>query len=226
MTTGTKTKEYGFSFNASMVRAILDGRKSMTRRIPSHMNCIVDGKRVNKDIWSQFDIKNGTLTKDLITGEIDLLVRNKKTNIFHNIKPIYTAEDVIWGRETHSFRDWNSFLYMIKTGVIYASDHPKADSSARKWKPSIHMPRWASRITREITSVHFEFLHDINERDAVKEGCLLCLGKSTCGGCDKNCEAANPKKWFANLWDSIYGKTVFAWKHNYPVISIEFKYRR
>ncbi|EMX2207367.1 hypothetical protein AAGT35_003261, partial [Enterobacter hormaechei] len=79
------------------------------------------------------------------------------------------------------------------------------------WCPSIHMPRWASRITLEITGVRVERLNSISDSDASKEGC--CIADMESGDCLSDV--------FARLWTSIYGDE--SWKVNPWVWVIEFK---
>jgi hypothetical protein len=79
------------------------------------------------------------------------------------------------------------------------------------WRPSIHMPRWASRILLEITNVRVERLKSISDGDAIREGCSTADMKS--GDC-----AADV---FARLWASIYGEE--SWQANPWVWVIEFK---
>ena len=79
------------------------------------------------------------------------------------------------------------------------------------WRPSIHMPRWASRILLEITNVRVERLKSISDGDAIREGCSTTDMKS--GDCVADV--------FARLWASIYGDE--SWNSNPWVWVIEFK---
>jgi hypothetical protein len=79
---------------------------------------------------------------------------------------------------------------------------------ASQWKPSIHMPRWASRITLEVVSVRVERLQDISRVDAIAEGC-----------CDP--DSSTPKLAFEMLWQSINGPG--SWEANPWVWVVEFK---
>lgn len=78
------------------------------------------------------------------------------------------------------------------------------------WKPSIHMPRWASRLTLEITNMWVEQLNDISEEDAMAEGCKPWTGALQSYRTD-----------FRYLWESIYGHG--SWDENPYVLVIEFK---
>lgn len=83
----------------------------------------------------------------------------------------------------------------------------------RIWKPSIHMPRWASRITLEVTGVRVERLQDISEADAIAEGAPW----AACGAPQEGSHKAG----FAQLWESINGSN--SWSTNPWVWVIEFK---
>lgn len=98
------------------------------------------------------------------------------------------------------------------------------------WRPSIHMPRWASRITLEITGVRVERLQDISEADAKAEGITVlplqnvddpsAWWQSSPG---EN-QARTPIASFRNLWDSINAKRGYSWESNPWVWVIEFKH--
>ncbi|MGE5866558.1 MAG: hypothetical protein ACM32J_15885, partial [Rhizobacter sp.] len=83
---------------------------------------------------------------------------------------------------------------------------------AVRWKPSIHMPRAASRITLEGTGVRVERLQDISRGDAMAEGCPSPNMR----------DGDDPRKWYADLWDSINGASS-CWDANPWVWVVEFK---
>ena len=97
----------------------------------------------------------------------------------------------------------------IDDEIVYRADRP---NRVTKWTPSVHMPRWASRISLEITGVRVERLQDISEDDAIAEGVKNSLHLS--GG-----RFANEN--YAHLWWSIYGDG--AWDKNPWVWVIEFR---
>lgn len=162
-------------FNGEMVRAILGGRKTQTRRPvnPSTANLL--------DLQTQYP--------------------HKKYNISC---PFGAVGDRIWVRET-----WNKYggLLTYRADYDWIEDMKKemaCHESYPKWHPSIHMPRWASRLTLEITGVRVERLASISDDDAGKEG--YPANPAPYGG--------NMDKWlwFRQLWDSIYPDQSF--KHN------------
>jgi hypothetical protein len=169
-------KERPVLFSGEMVRAILDGRKTQTRRV------------VKAPKWS----------KPQHAG-VDFPC------------PYGAVRDRLWVREKHSV-----YRHPTEPVVFYWADHP--DDKALKWKPSIHMPRWASRITLEITDVQVETVQGISEDDAFAEGIRLPVSP------DKKpllmVTGSRPiREWtarayFAELWDRINAKRGYGWDKN------------
>lgn len=197
-------KERPVIFNGEMVRAILDGRKTQTRRVIANVgadNCI--------------PLQKQTKTKDgIYTHVMDAPM--------YGLCPFGQVGDRLWVREAYQgplFNFDQMETYLEDTSKFerpefceYRADGGKtpeyydADDNLRYgWKPSIHMPRWASRITLEITGVRVERLQDISEADAIAEG----------GTKHFNID------WFGPLWASIYG--VDSWNSNPWVWVIEFR---
>ncbi|HCM9328090.1 TPA: hypothetical protein N5L66_001275 [Enterobacter hormaechei subsp. steigerwaltii] len=196
-------------FNVEMVRAILDGRKTQTRRImkvqpsdgflPTHNGYDLD---LNAHWYTPGVVdKNGYLqpAKKDVFGVAD---ENEGYAC-----PFGAVGDRIWVRETFSpVPDHEEPAGC--SSILYAAD---GNGPYGKWVPSIHMPRWASRITLEITGVRVERLNSISDSDASKEGC--CIADMESGDCLSDV--------FARLWTSIYGEE--SWKANPWVWVIEFK---
>ncbi|KDF13403.1 hypothetical protein AF41_00014 [Citrobacter sp. MGH 55] len=133
--------------------------------------------------------------------------------------PYGDVGDRIWVRETFSpVPDHEEPAGC--SALLYAAD---GNGPYGKWVPSIHMPRWASRLTLEITGVRVERLNDISEEDARAEGiidggCLNCGEPEPCGCVNPQPDATDA---FAYLWQSIYGKE--NWDANPWVWVIAFK---
>ncbi|HBX1989387.1 TPA: morphogenetic protein [Klebsiella pneumoniae] len=192
-------KERGMIFNREMVRALLDGRKTQTRRPV------------------KFPVHDKNLGCELAGNELagELSAGNYLNSAFG--KP----GDRIWVRET--FCPVDDTQYGGEKWVDYRAtpkfeeSHPAGwdsapnDAEALKWRPSIHMPRWASRILLEITGVRVERLKSISDRDALREGCSTADMKS--GDCVADV--------FARLWASIYGSD--SWNANPWVWVISFE---
>ncbi|WP_336662699.1 hypothetical protein [Enterobacter roggenkampii] len=202
-------KEHGMIFNGEMVRAIFDGRKTQTRRVmkvqpsdgfhPTHNGYDLD---LNAHWYTPGVVdKNGYLqpAKKDVFGVAD---ENEGYAC-----PFGAVGDRIWVRETFSpVPDHEEPAGC--SAILYAAD---GNGPYGKWVPSIHMPRWASRITLEITGVRVERLNSISDSDASKEGC--CIADMESGDCLSDV--------FARLWTSIYGDE--SWKVNPWVWVIEFK---
>ena len=204
-------KERGMIFNGEMVRAILDGRKTQTRRPikwkQTRFTEIGEREDGSKWPWSE-DAEHAC-------------------DFWHPC-PFGAVGDRIWVRETFQgplfdydlmdsyCKDPTPFekpeFCVYKADGVPAPEFYDADDELHCcWRPSIHMPRWASRILLEITGVRVERLKSISDRDALREGCSTADMKS--GDCVADV--------FARLWASIYGDE--SWNSNPWVWVIDFK---
>ncbi|WP_194760989.1 ASCH domain-containing protein [Klebsiella variicola] len=219
-------KERGMIFNAEMVRAILDGRKTQTRR-EVKLNLDIACLATTYDWATSLAVNHYQgLTEEQIQQKAESLRGVIHPVILGNgqmvsiICPHGKPGDRIWVRETFAALEPGSYeqvkpqeghcqdLRYAATDRLAKSD---ADIRGYKWVPSIHMPRWASRILLEITDVRVERLKSISDRDALREGCSAADMKS--GDCVADV--------FARLWASIYGSD--SWNANPWVWVIEFK---
>jgi len=198
-----------------MVRAILEGRKTMTRRV------------INPQPPEEFEAPY--LDKD---GRWKVCENNSpdvlRTYQLHC--PYGVLGDHLWARETFA----NINKPGIKPEYIYRADPVEIDeyeNDGGKWKPSIHMPRWASRITLEIVSLRVERLQDISEEDARAEGIkekrwqdLKKCPMSLIGGIGSTLPSCPQYRYgFYELWDSINAKRGCSWESNPWVWVIKFK---
>lgn len=191
-------------FNAEMVRAILNGRKTQTRRImkpqpaPDDYVCPYEGPR-GGHIWPSKNHQYGLHVEEMLqNGKGGWEGLASEACHFGNIG------DRIWVRET--FGDCGERL------VFRADTDDGAKCKVKRWTPSIHMPRWASRILLEITDVQVERLQAITLGDICKE-----FG---CGLYDFRPATYGFQAW-EELWKSIYGDD--SWQANPWVWVIEFK---
>lgn len=145
--------------------------------------------------------------------------------------------DQLWVRET--FRHWQGSASR-KTAVYRADDRWHDFGSGEDfiqkvqwlgpWTPSIHMPRWASRLTIEVVDVRFQPLNDITDEDAIAEG---IVEHKTCGwhvpGVDHPIKAfpilsrSTPREMYAALWDTLHGSG--EWLGNPDVVAVTFAVR-
>ncbi|EKE6393286.1 hypothetical protein OWC80_000038 [Salmonella enterica] len=202
-------KERGMIFNAEMVRAILDGRKTQTRRVLATYQDAVK-------FCPEWDVNGKQIF--IVLGEKDHTGMNPVITAIPC--PFGQPGDRIWVRETFRVHSRatdvatlvyrasvrNSWTEQTHRVPIAVCDKP---ATPEKWTPSIHMPRWASRITLEITGVRVERLNSITESDAEAEGVTdTGFGDLLVDG-------------YRYLWKSIYGEE--SWAANPWVWVIEFK---
>ncbi|BFI54152.1 phage-like protein [Yersinia similis] len=200
-------KERPILFNSDMVKAILDGRKTQTRRImkiqPSNdfypLSCTGE---------IDFDARwycPGVVDKDgyLQPAKKDVFgVANEEDGY---ICPLGADGDQLWVRETFG---------NCGVRIVYRADKDDgAHCQVKRWTPSLHMPREASRITLEITGVRVERLNTISTGDAMAEG---YLAERSATGCHLDAWL-----WFRELWDGIYPDNTF--EANPWVWVIDFK---
>ncbi|HAT3957262.1 ASCH domain-containing protein [Citrobacter freundii] len=216
-------KERGMIFNGEMVRAILDGRKTQTRRIMK-----VQPQPCNHANWP--DYSPDSQWKSYPNGWCCAVCANGTTiDHRHHAKgincPYGAVGDRIWVRET-----WAEAGAGAPDLKLYRANYPEhvpthyenvPPADEIRWTPSIHMPRCASRITLEITGVRVERLNGISQEDAQAEGMELTGWRPTYSDPDSGGEVWTPYDNFAQLWESIYGEE--SWKANPWVWVIEFK---
>lgn len=206
-------KERGMIFNSEMVRAILEGRKTQTRRIMKvqpgtpefGLRRIIESSKANENgmyFWSQDDacgIKARSKPFLFPYGEVGDRIWVRETFRVHS-----RATDVATLVYRASVRNsWTEQTHRVPVAVCNKPATPE------KWTPSIHMPRWASRILLEIIDVRVERLNSITESDAEAEGVTdTGFGDLLVDG-------------FRYLWKSIYGDD--SWQANPWVWVIEFK---
>lgn len=208
-------KERPILFSGPMVRAILDGRKTMTRRVVKPQHEFAPSMRTGKACWEN--------------------------------SPFGEPGDTLWVRETFALYGMEAAPEHERPRFYRADDDAKpgyATPPDITWKPSIHMPRWASRITLKITDVRVERLQEITEADAKAEGCPPHIEPKWWQGyhrddpllhqCAQDDGTGTPPGWlievkpyrdlshmnrsskveFRNLWDSLNSKRGFGWTVN------------
>ncbi|HBL5309986.1 TPA: hypothetical protein LR328_004264 [Salmonella enterica subsp. enterica serovar Rissen] len=195
-----EVKERGMIFNDEMVRAILGGNKTQTRRI-------VEEKFYGRAVAAEL------LAKHCPYGQPGDRIWVRETYRVHG-----KATDVATLVYRASVR--NSWTEQTHRVPVEVCNKPVSE----KWTPSIHMPRWASRILLEITNVRVERLNDISECDARAEGVppagsLLPDHPGTF--LTPKGDFAMAKVAFQRLWESIYGEE--SWNANPWVWVIEFE---
>jgi hypothetical protein len=133
---------------------------------------------------------------------------------------LWVRQGTRWTFEDRTFQTGHSYLYCATDPEPILVDQRGNIGWHRR--PSIFIPRIASRITLEITNVRVERLNDISEEDAKAEGWGGYLN-SRIDGDEVECAGNSPRTWFHKLWDNINGKRGFGWDKNPHVWVIEFK---
>lgn len=218
-------KDYLIIFNTAMVRAILDGRKTQTRRIikPSayqqrycqeKFNCDADNGMAG--MAASANLHQGVNTGPY-TGGRKLWVREmwRQASINHNSPGAkFLTIQFKTGYGVLPYRkDWEEF-YGLNVSTERSWELSQTGIAFGRWRPSIHMPRWASRITLEVVNTRVERVQDISEEDAIAEGVECACGPLTkCGHC--------AVFEFQKFWGKINGKR--SWELNPWVWIVEFK---
>ncbi|GAB0077155.1 hypothetical protein I4I80_04050 [Pseudomonas syringae pv. tomato] len=211
-------KERPILFSAPMVRAILCGQKTVTRRA-------IKPQPTWNGKWFQWaghapDSKHGAVGGNNIEA----------ARLMNFSSPYGKPGDRLWLRET-----WYCDHFQVLRGpylkpedldvvearedgtLVYAADGlAPYEQEQPTWKPSIHMPRWACRILLEITDVRVERLQDISKEQAIAEGVMSCERDIDPDGNDYS-----PIELFGGLWSSINGAE--SWNANPWVWVVEFK---
>ena len=228
----TEPKSMPISFSSEMVRAILDNRKTMTRRKfgPKWAEFGRAEETAPHEFWKHGDLSRAYLLVNRLRlpchveskGMCKICDLQGWVGKAFPIDPRYVEGDILWVRE--------GLVHLPKTvGTAYdATTSPVANAPEWKWKRdklnAMFMPRWASRIDLEVTASRIERLQEISEEDAIKEGVEYRNGYWLAGihpikGTMKCWPTA--QRAFRELWNSLYGPG--AWESNQWVVVPEFK---
>lgn len=223
-------------FSGPMVRAILDGKKTQTRRAlkpqPPTPETV---KSMSGDTYHWFtDMHSKSPAHFRVAGAVWAV---RKLGYPTEIKCPYGAPgDRLWVREAWGVSDGVNESLLHTCGIFFGADGPDGWTSyvdvpfdyayekmlklktSEKLRPSIHMPRWASRIDLEITTVRVERLNDISEADAIAEGVMAGYGRLTPD--DKISAIWTARQRYAALWNKINGEG--SYRANPYVWVIEF----
>ncbi len=212
-------KEHPILFNGDMVRAIFDGRKTQTRRVIKQLKDY-SGPWVKPPVWVDEDgyYHAGGDPESFLSSKSDMKC------------PYGRVGDKLWVRETWRttkfFDDSPPSQMGVHAPIQYKANMAVLNAGDSiipwgKWRPSIHMPRWASRITLEVINIRAERVQDISDEDIIAEG---ILGDSYLE--ELHITARDPRSanvYFVELWDSINAKRGHGWDTNPGVWVVEFK---
>ena len=197
-------------FNTEMVRAILDGRKTMTRQV------------IKPQPQGHFEVSENPIyiyDTDFSQGKI---------------MPPYQTGDILYVRETWYLTDClglqNGYIYKASVDERQLRILEKTTGIIPKWYPSIHMPKEVARIFLKVTDVRVERLQDMTEDDAIKEGFVEDSIENDDTNinfmCSVDCLQGTAKGKFAFLWNKTIKKQdmkMYGWDADPLVWTIEFE---
>lgn len=207
-------------FSGPMIRALLDGRKTQTRRVLNPQPRVLKNGRWYRPFPTTDPLNWQYALGDRIQGYL---------------KSPCAPGDRLWAREAHAIYDahgqhrddrvrwgpWGDLPTTLSPDLsqiaYFREGFDRSHSGC--WRPSIHMPRWASRLTLVVTEVRVERLQDISERDAEAEGCRAAFSYP---GWDGVSSVPSFRWGYHELWDSLNAARGFGWEVNPWVVAITF----
>ena len=202
-------------FSAPMVRALLDGRKTQTRRVLRVPGWAAEIDEIGDDGYTLWCV-------------------SRESGCIAPALPQYLPHDRLWVRENCATWEGDHRDAVYRADMTQADwNDVKHDASSAPWKlrPSIHMPRWASRLTLIVTDVRVQRLQEISEKDAKAEGVRAgdWPDRPRCSCDDDDCVACSHypalyKPAFRHIWNSLHGPD--AWDANPWVCAITFTVHR
>lgn len=203
-------KERGIIFNAESVRAILAGTKTQSRRVI---------KPQPPDEWMEWLIRNnGGSNHYYRDGEPTMHLNTSRDITERGECPYGKPGDRLYCKETWLVNAFGETLY--KADWARGGHMEGYECGGYGWKSPIFMPRWASRITLEVTEVRVERLQSISADDARAEGCNGLTPWMAPELCDHDLDA---RCHFEATWDSINARRGFSWESNPYVWAITLK---
>ncbi len=226
-------------FSAPMVRALLDGRKTQTRRllklpIKTHSGGVIY-ERPDMGGWEA--TTHGGAGCFTIGRSGERIPVPERPGIWHRtcgvcVGTSFDVGDRLYVREawapvsacTHN----DPGTQAIADRGFYRADDSTVDGEIDRWRPSIHMPRWASRLTLFVEDVRVQRLNEISEEDAIAEG-VVDMGRRDGApyphfhipGVPEVRVEHDPISVFAGLWESLHGEG--SWAANPWVVAVSFR---
>lgn len=213
-------KEHPIIFTTENVKAILEGRKTQTRRIVSKHNSIIgeggdwsklcwDGSEIHKDTCGRIGhpIEFNRAPLPFVDDSFNLHYVHVPYNwqedeTIFRVYSRYEVGDRLWVRETF----WHPPIYRKDISIVtYKANMEPHQAERQIWKASMFMPRWASRILLEITEVRVQRVQDITEEDIKAEGVDQWEAHTV---------IPTMGKLFCNLWDTINKARGYSWASN------------
>jgi hypothetical protein len=206
-------KERPILFSGAMVRALLDGSKTQTRRLMTLQPVLAEAQWAWRGYSWACDMKHPI---DVYTGSA------------LQPCPCGSVGDRLYVRET-----WAQPTTLDPGPTLYRADYPACVPASFEnipaadeitWKPSIHMPQAMSRIALEVTGVRVERLQDISNRDSLAEGLMNVGGVGAKYGVHGTTFwSDDPREAYRRLWDSLNAARGYGWDVNPWVWVVEFR---
>lgn len=229
-------------FSAPLIRALLAGTKTQTRRL---LRCAVPAAPAMDAVHPNHTPRHATPYLDAYCDQPKTAAnprgmgpnwawwtRDDRPGATFRVG--YAPGDRLWVRE--AWKPVPISAYRCSEGVQQTPDPSDADQAAvyragwdrstggTPWRPSIHMPRWASRLTLTVTDVRVQRLQDITEADAIAEGVHAApenqAAKALAGIMAPGAVHLPHKSAFASLWDHLHGPS--GWERNPEVVALTF----
>ena len=218
-------KERPILFSGEMVKAILDGIKTQTRRVIKNQPII--GPSLSEESLLR--------SRPMRRVKYEYMGNSDGNEI--SLKPFAFPGDQLWVKESFALsRTWDDRKpgdILPDPGVEYKAGGTSLGNNVDrlvdrgKWRPSIFMPRWASRITLEVKDIRVERLQKINESDARAEGLRIPVDEKghalICVTHPRPVDGIGFKAEFASLWEQINSKRGYGWEVNPFVWVVEFE---
>lgn len=192
-------------FSAPMIRALLDGRKTQTRRVIKPQPVVPFSTFPDWIEDEPAKVMDGVIVRD--------------SGPTRRIPIRYATGDRLWVREAHAIVPPTAYRASSGVETRWSPDDDYRAAVYRegwtrckpgKWRPSIHMPRWASRLTLTVTDVRVQRIAELTDADAIAEG-IDCHGSSF-----------SPSVIYAKLWDELNAKRGFPWESNPWIVALTF----
>ncbi|MGB3537891.1 MAG: hypothetical protein WBA42_07000 [Mesorhizobium sp.] len=185
-------------FSGPMVRALLEGRKTQTRRV------LKPQPPAGADLVGIY--------APGLTAVFEVLTQRGPD---YTVRLPYVPGDRLWVRETWAPLDRLTHsdpgVQALADRGFYRADRGTVDGEISRWSPAIHMPRWASRLTLFVVNVRVQRLQTIDEDDAMEEGCRPARW-----------DGLTPRDSFHALWDGLNAERGFGWATDPWVVAVTF----
>lgn len=203
-------------FSGPMVRALLDGRKTQTRRVLKPQPATFETAQGTECLVYPFRVEGDDHWR-IAMGSSD------RSGVLTAQKMPYGPGDRLWVREAFSYESLDVYRNGFMPPWYWADGNPSSGDFTKP-KPSIHMPRWASRLTLIVSEVRVQRLQEISEADAIAEGIrqIATIGGTGWQDFAGGVGFGDPRLSYRSLWENLNGARGFGWQANPWVVAVSF----